>query len=42
MKDAEYAANQQRGASHYQLFTATVTGKGQVDAATNPNIERGG
>jgi hypothetical protein len=40
MKDAEYAGNQQRASSHFQLFTASVTGKGQVDAVTNPNMER--
>jgi len=40
MKDAEYAGNQQRASSHFQLFTASVTGKGQIDATTNPNIER--
>lgn len=40
MKDAEYAGNQQRASSHFQLFTASVTGKGQIDAVTNPNIER--
>jgi hypothetical protein len=40
MKDAEYAGNAQRASSHYQLFTASVTGKGQVDAITNPNMER--
>jgi hypothetical protein len=40
MKDAEFAGNQQRAGSHYQLFTASVTGKGQIDAITNPNIER--
>jgi hypothetical protein len=37
MKDAEYAGNQQRAASHFQLFTASVTGKGQIDALTTPN-----
>jgi hypothetical protein len=40
MKDAEYAGNSQRASSHFQLFTASVTGKGQIDAITNPNIER--
>lgn len=39
MKDAEYAGNQQRAASHYQLFTASITGKGQVDAMTTPNYD---
>jgi hypothetical protein len=37
MKDAEYAGNSQRASSHYQLFVASVTGKGAVDAFTSPN-----
>ena len=40
MKDAEYAGNAQRASSHFQLFTSSVTGKGQIDAITNPNMER--
>lgn len=40
MKDAEYAGNSQRAASHFQIFQASVTGKGQVDALTSPNVER--
>ena len=40
MKDAEYAGNAQRASSHFQIFTAAVTGKGQIDAITNPNMER--
>lgn len=40
MKDTEYAGNQQRAGSHYQLFTATVTGKAQIDAMTNPNVDK--
>jgi hypothetical protein len=40
MKDAEYAGNAQRASNHYQLFSASVTGKGQIDALTNPNVER--
>lgn len=40
MKDAEFAGNNQRASTHYQLFTASVSGKGQVDAMTNPNMER--
>ena len=39
MKDAEYAANQQRGGGHYQLFISAVTGKGQIDVVTSPNAE---
>jgi hypothetical protein len=40
MKDAEYAGNSQRAANHYQLFTTSVTGKGQIDAMTTPNLEQ--
>ena len=36
-KDAEYAANNQRAAPPYNLFINSVTGKGQIDAITNPN-----
>lgn len=39
MKDAEYAGNAQRASSHYQIFTASVTGKGQIDVITTPNLE---
>lgn len=39
MKDAEYAGNGQRAANHFQLFTASVTGKAQVDLITTPNAE---
>ncbi len=39
MKDAEYAGNSQRAANHYQIFTTSVTGKGQVDAITTPNLD---
>ena len=40
MKDAEYAGNSQRANSHFALFTNSVTGKGQIDAISNPNMER--
>lgn len=40
MKDAEYAGNAQRASSHYQLFTTSVTGKGQLDAITSPNVDQ--
>ena len=40
MKDAEYAGNAERASSHFQIFTTSVTGKGQIDAITNPNMER--
>ena len=39
MKDAEYTGNSQRASSHFQLFNATITGKGQIDAITSPNAE---
>ena len=39
MKDAEYAGNSQRASSHYGLFTASVTGKAQIDLVTTPNPE---
>ena len=39
MKDAEYAGNSQRAVNHFQLFTASITGKGQLDAVTSPNID---
>jgi hypothetical protein len=41
MKDAEYAGNNQRAASHFQLFMASITGKGQIDALTSPNFDSG-
>jgi len=40
MKDAEFAGNATRATTHYQLFTTAITGKGAVDAITNPNMER--
>ena len=40
MKDAEFAGNAQRASTHFQLFSASVTGKGSIDALTNPNMER--
>jgi len=39
MKDAEFAGNAQRAGTHYQLFTASVTGKAQIDAISNPNAD---
>jgi hypothetical protein len=39
MKEAEYAGNQQRAQGHFQLFMTSVTGKGQIDAMTSPNLE---
>jgi hypothetical protein len=39
MKDADYAGNQQRASSHFQLFMASITGKAQLDAVTSPNFD---
>jgi hypothetical protein len=39
MKDAEYAGNSSRASSHFQIFQAAITGKGQIDAITTPNLE---
>jgi hypothetical protein len=39
MKDAEYAGNQQRASSHFQLFMSSITGKAQLDAITSPNFD---
>lgn len=41
LKDAEYAANQQRAGTHFQLFTASLSGGGQAQITVNPNTERG-
>ena len=38
-KDAEYAGNNQRASTHYNLFLGSVTGKGQIDAVTSPNTD---
>lgn len=35
-KDAEYAGNSQRAVAHMQAFQAALTGKGQVEAASQP------
>lgn len=42
MKESEVAGNAQRASSHYNLFTAAITGKAQVDTITTPNNERRG
>jgi len=42
MKESESAGNAQRASSHYNLFTASVTGKAQIDTITTPNIDRRG
>lgn len=38
-KDAEYAGNNQRASTHYNLFINSVTGKGQIDVITSPNSD---
>lgn len=40
MKESEAAGSATRASSHYNLFTAAITGKAQVDTITTPNIER--
>ena len=37
MKDAEFAGNQQRASSHYQLFVGSVTQGAQVQTIVSPN-----
>jgi hypothetical protein len=37
-KDSEYASNSQRAVAHYQAFQAALTGKGQVEAASQPGV----
>ena len=39
MKDAEFAGNQQRASSHYQLFVGSVTQGGQVSIMVSPNTD---
>ena len=38
-KDAEFAGNAQRAATHYQLFAVSVQGKAQIDALIKPDIQ---
>ena len=38
-KDAEYAGNNQRASTHYNLFINSVTGKGQIDIISSPNSD---
>ncbi len=39
MKDAEFAGNNQRASSHFQLFTGSVTQGGQVSIMVSPNTD---
>jgi len=41
MKDAEFAGNQARASSHFQLFLTAITGKAQIDTILNPNAASG-
>ena len=40
LKDAEFAGNQQRAGSHYQLFIGSVSGGGNAEAILHPNLDR--
>jgi hypothetical protein len=40
LKDAEYAGNQQRAGTHYQLFTSSISGGGQAETNLNPNLDK--
>ena len=42
LKDAEYAANQQRAGTHYQLFTGSLIAGGQVQFNVSPNQDQMG
>jgi len=37
-KDTEYAADQNRAASHQNAYIAALTGKAKVEAGVNPNV----
>tara|TARA_R110002020_G_scaffold458617_1_gene676129 strand:+ start:148 stop:642 length:495 start_codon:yes stop_codon:yes gene_type:complete len=41
LKDAEFAGNQQRAATHYQLFAASVGAGGQAQFNISPNMDVG-
>ena len=40
LKDAEFAGNQQRAGTHYQLFTSSISGGGQAEVNLNPNLDK--
>ena len=40
LKDAEFAGNQQRTATHYQLFIGSISGGGNAEAILDPNLDR--
>ena len=42
LKDAEYAANQQRAGTHYQLFAGSLIAGGQVQFNVSPNQDQMG
>ena len=39
MKDAEFAANQQRSSTHFQLFATSIGAGGQVQLNVSPNLD---
>jgi len=39
MKEAEFAGNQERAGSHYQLFVSSLTGGGASKNLQNPNLD---
>ena len=43
LKDSEYAGNQQRAASHFQLFVSSITagGTAQVNAQPDQGVVNG-
>lgn len=41
-KDAEYAGNSERSATHYQMFVATLTAKATNELNQNPNTGQSG
>ena len=40
LKDAEYAGNQQRAGTHYQLFTGSLGAGGQAQFNLSPNQDQ--
>lgn len=42
LKDAEFAGNQQRASTHFQLFATSIGAGGQVQLNTSPNLDAAG
>jgi hypothetical protein len=40
LKDAEYAGNQQRAGTHYQIFLSSIGASGSADLMIDPNNDR--